>query len=835
MSKQVLTTKTPMVVLSNSLMILPGTTAYIIPRNASTTKLFEEVRDNKYTTLIAILGDEVNGSDKFFKVGVACEANAQTVGNEDRLYLKGLFRIKSLNWTKMEKWEYWVTDWILFEDEPDDFYEDQKEEHILRSEYRITMRSIRKEIRMLLAETVNELRGMRDSNIQDFESILSDMDSYNFYSKESLDYFVWSTLTAMSDIEVQDKYDIMSSRSLTKRLYLLMNCLSAIIEVARGVRVIDKNLRGKINAGDDGREAKKDPGTSIQINEKRSDELPDDEKFSTNDEDLAEKYKKYLKMKKSIKDVTEKNIFREAAMKDFKRLMAFERAGSERTEVAMFNTHLDFILSLPWGKESPRKEDFKEFETIFESEHFGLKKVKDEISDHVAVRKKRPDGKGGVLCFIGPPGVGKTSVCKSIARGQGLEYIRISLGGIRDEAEIRGHRRTYIGALPGRIMTGIKTAGTKNPVFVLDEIDKLGNDLRGSPADALLEVLDSEQNHSFSDHYLEAPFDLSKVFFVCTANTVSGIPVALRDRMDKIYFSGYTEEEKVQIAKNFLVPKVFTDVGLIQEGFDVKWHNNNPDEILLKIIVGYTKEAGVRDIERKLLKIARKIVKEDMKDPGYASRVIITEELVEKIHGRPEDRGRAKETEFGEAIGLVIDEVGRGDITYVQARLSIKTGFMDKSISQTDEAGDALHKSTQRAITVAKSKIENCPEIIKRLKTHLINVQVSDSFTPTDGPSAGITVAVATHSELTHQLVKPYVAMTGAISLTGRVRSVGGVREKVIAAANAGVKEVILPESNRKDFDEEVPQSAKLKLEKTHFVENIDQVLAIVFPKNNPA
>lgn len=649
-------------------------------------------------------------------------------------------------------------------------------------------------------------------------------DGFNKFYRENIDEYIWNVVFALPYMEAHLKQRFLGDRSLWRRILACISLFNINIDVARvdkKVRMTGEAVRGKVRRLPVKSKSKPSPGDSA------GNAVSDDDQFDFSDPDLKAKYQKYLEKKQSIKDDEERSIFIQAATKDFKTLMSFEKTGGNGsgTEVTMINNRLDLILSLPWGKESPIVRGLNELEATVDSEHYGLEKTKEEVSEFLAVQIHHPGGRARILCFVGPPGVGKTSFCKSIAHGLGLEYVRISLGGIRDEADIRGHRVTYIGARPGRIIDGLKSAGFKNIVFVLDEIDKIGSDtFRGDPSTALLEVLDPEQNRSFTDHYLDAPFDLSRVLFICTANTVEGILPALRDRMDIIPFSGYTEEEKIQIAKRFLVPKVFAEVGLTPIDFK--------EDILSKITRGYTKESGVRDLERKLAKIARRIVKDNLKNPDYTEKLVISEELVEKIHGQPRLRGRIRKTKVGAAIGLYVNEVGDGDITYVQAQLSIKTGIIDKSISQTDKAGEDLHKSNQRAVDVVKSKIENIPNIVKKLKTHLIVIQVSDDFSPVDGPSAGVAVVVAIYSKLTGQVVKPYIAMTGAIALLGEVKEVGGIKDKVIAAVNAGAKEIILPESNRKTYNEKVPQSTKSKLDQVYFVEDIDQVLEIVFPED---
>lgn len=838
--KLVIPNKFPVLCLASEAVPLPGIITNVWLGSSTYDELLKEVKTGNLPFVLCLMVQPIAADypDKFYKIGMVAEIKPNPNG-ERLVELRGWFRARAERFGSYmgnPNNYYLATLGRPIKDLADDAFEFVNDRLEPRPEDRVTIAAFLFDIKDGLKKLIRIASELENIDIIALDYIVSRLDGRSFDSYEDIDRFIWEVIASLPHMLPSWKQRFIESTSLGQRIIECLDYIYHNLRLAKLRSKIQENIFDEENeeTEDNNQEipqlVKKPRGVPIKNGQKSQpdgERKKDDEPFfKFKNPELAERFKRYLEMRDSIKDPKEKTEFGRAAIRDFKALKSFGEMSGDKTEVAMIINRLDLILSLPWGKEVPINKNLKEFKNVFESEHFSLEKVEEEVSEFVAVKIQHANGKARILCFVGPPGVGKTSVCKSVAHGLGLEYVRISLGGVRDEADIRGHRVTYIGARPGRIISELKNVSSKNIVFVLDEIDKIGFDtFRGDPSAALLEVLDPEQNHSFTDHYLEAPFDLSKVLFICTANTVAGILPALKDRMDIIPFSGYTEDQKVQIAKRFLVPKAFAEVGLAVIDF--------PEEVLLKVVKGYTKESGVRDLERKLAKIARKIVKNNLEDPGYAERIVISEELVEEIHGRPKySKGRANQTILGEAIGLYVNEVGGGDITYVQAQLSIKTGIVDKSISQTDEAGAALYKSNHRAVDVVKSKVENNPNIVKKLKSHLITIQVSDDFNPVDGPSAGVAVVVAIYSKLTSQLVKPYIAMTGAIALLGKVRAVGGIKEKVIAAANAGIKEIVLPEANRKDFDEDVPQSAKSKLNHIYFTEDIDQVLEIVFQED---
>ncbi len=509
------------------------------------------------------------------------------------------------------------------------------------------------------------------------------------------------------------------------------------------------------------------------------------------------------------------NLPEEAKKVALKELERLNQMPPMAPEVGIIRTYIDWIIELPWSNSTPDNLDVKNAAKILERDHYGLKKAKERILEYIAVRSLKPKKeRQPILCFVGPPGVGKTSLGRSIADALGRKFVRVSLGGVRDEAEIRGHRRTYIGALPGRIIQTMKRAGTSNPLFMLDEIDKLYSDFRGDPASAMLEVLDPEQNYAFSDHYLEMPFDLSKVMFVTTANSLSTIPSPLLDRMEVIDFPGYIEEEKIEIANRYLIPRQFEENGI--EEFGVKFES----AALQRIIREYTYEAGVRGLEREIGKVCRKIAR--MKAEGKKYPESVAAEMTEKFLGPqqvfPSEAERSDEV--GVATSLAWTENG-GEIMPVEVAIIEGKG----SMQMTGQMGEVMQESGQAALTYIKSRARQLKldmDVFERLDIH---VHMPEGGIPKDGPSAGITMASAIISALTGRPVFRHVGMTGEITLRGRVLPIGGVREKVLAAYRAGLKTVILPEKNMKDLVD-LPKAAKSEL-KIIPVKHMDDVLGI--------
>ncbi|HOE16299.1 MAG TPA: endopeptidase La [Syntrophorhabdaceae bacterium] len=502
---------------------------------------------------------------------------------------------------------------------------------------------------------------------------------------------------------------------------------------------------------------------------------------------------------------------RKIAEKELDRLSKMSTMSAEYT---VSRTYLDWLTELPWSKATEDNLDIDGANTILDEDHYNLVKIKKRILEYLAVRKLKADMKGPILCFVGPPGVGKTSLGKSIARALGRKFMRISLGGIRDEAEIRGHRRTYVGALPGRIIQGIKKAGSNNPIFMLDEVDKIGMDFRGDPSSALLEVLDPEQNWSFSDHYLEVPFDLSKVMFIATANMLDPVPPALKDRMEVLELPGYTEEEKLMIAKQFLIPKERSEHGLNEDLIEFE------DEALKVIIRSYTRESGVRNLEREIAAICRSVAKDVAQ--GKKEKQVITGDSIHGYLGPVKFFAEvAERTKYsGVATGLAWTPTG-GDILFIESTKMRGKG----NLSLTGQLGDVMKESAQAALSYIRSKANDYRIAEDFFEKNDLHVHVPQGAIPKDGPSAGVTMLVSLVSLLTDQPVRNDVAMTGEITLRGLVLPVGGIKQKVLAAKRAGIKSVLLPKLNEKDL-EEVPESIKENMD-FRFIERMDEAVHI--------
>ncbi|MDP3988155.1 MAG: endopeptidase La [Candidatus Levybacteria bacterium] len=505
----------------------------------------------------------------------------------------------------------------------------------------------------------------------------------------------------------------------------------------------------------------------------------------------------------------------EKAKKEVKKLGQMNQFNPEGGYI---RNYLDWLISLPWSVESKNNVNIKSAEKILDEDHFGLKKVKERIIEYLAVHKLAGKMKGPILCFVGPPGVGKTSIGKSIARALGRKFVRVSLGGIRDEAEIRGHRRTYVGALPGRIIQGVKDAETKNPVFMLDEIDKVGADFRGDPSSALLEALDPEQNNQFSDHYLEVAFDLSDVMFITTANVLDTIPPALRDRLEVIHFAGYTQDEKFHIADDFLLKKQMEAHGLKEKNVELE------NDAIRHIIQYYTREAGVRSLERQIASIFRKVAKKVAE--GKKEKIIVSPKTVAKFLGPEKFTSTIleKKDEVGISTGLFWTEAG-GGILFIEVALMPGKG----SLTLTGQLGDVMKESCQAAMSYIRARANQFGLPDKFYQKIDVHVHVPEGAVPKDGPSAGIAITSAIISALTKIPVKRKVGMTGEITLRGRVLEIGGVKEKVIAAHSAGLRTIILPKENKKDL-EDVPKEV-IKDLKFIFVSHMDEVFDIALSK----
>jgi ATP-dependent Lon protease len=602
---------------------------------------------------------------------------------------------------------------------------------------------------------------------------------------------------SLLDLKPVDKQMLLEISSVNERLERVAERLSYEIKILE----LEKSIANKT-------QARFDKGVREAVLRERKRTI-EKELGELGVEDEDEKEIKELKDK-----IDQAKMPLEVCKKAMEELNRLKKMSPNNPEMGYVRTYLDWLVALPWSKESPNDVSLEKAKKVLNEDHFGLEKIKERILEYLAVMKLKEKVKTGsasgptILCFIGPPGVGKTSIGRSIARALGRKFVRVSLGGIRDEAEIRGHRRTYVGALPGRIIQGIKTAGTRNPVFMLDEIDKIGVDFRGDPSSALLEALDPEQNKEFSDHYLEAPFDLSKVFFIATGNILDTIPPALRDRMEVIRFPGYTEEEKFSIAKKYLWPKQLEVNGLKKGDWVLM------EEALLEIIRGYTREAGVRNLERNIASVCRKVAKRIAEQKPIEKE--ITTARIRKFLGshRLSPVVLEKKDEVGVATGLAWTEAG-GEVLFVEIALMPGRG----QLLLTGQLGDVMKESAQAAMTFTKSHYKELglkENFAQKLDVH---VHVPEGAVPKDGPSAGIAMATALVSAITGKPSRKDVAMTGEITLRGRVLEIGGVKEKVLAARRVGVKTVILPKDNRKDL-QEIPTEIKKDL-KFVFIDNL--------------
>ncbi|HET9364780.1 MAG TPA: endopeptidase La, partial [Candidatus Angelobacter sp.] len=506
-----------------------------------------------------------------------------------------------------------------------------------------------------------------------------------------------------------------------------------------------------------------------------------------------------------------------------KELNRLARMSPMAADYSVTRNYIEWLAVLPWAKSSGVVVDIPKAAEVLDADHYDLKKVKDRILDYLSVRRLKPSMKGPILCFVGPPGVGKTSLGRSIARALERKFVRLSLGGVHDEAEIRGHRRTYIGALPGQIIQGLRRAETNDPVFVLDEVDKLGRDFRGDPSSALLETLDPEQNSTFRDNYLDVPFDLSKVLFICTANMLDTIPEPLRDRMEIIELQGYTEDDKTHIAERYLVPKQIEENGLKKEQIEI------PEESVRFISRHYTREAGVRNLERNIGTICRKQARRIAE--GKDEKLLVTPEIIQEFLGGIKiriDTEIAERTKRpGVAVGLAWTPAG-GDILFIEANKMKGRG----SFTMTGQIGEVMQESMQAALTWVRSNADKLGIPEEFFKDHDIHIHVPAGAIPKDGPSAGVTMATALVSLLTDRPVRPLTGMTGEITLSGNVLPIGGVKEKFLAAKRAGVKDILFPAENRMNVDEDLTPE-QLDGLNLHFVTTIEEVLEIALPTSH--
>jgi ATP-dependent Lon protease len=599
------------------------------------------------------------------------------------------------------------------------------------------------------------------------------------------------------------KQELLETASVRKRLETLIRELSKEVEVLE--------LKNKIQEQ-----------VQEQVSQSQREYLLR-EQMKAIQKELGESDDGQTELEELRKKIAESGMTPEAKKESDREVKRLERMTPSSAEYMVARTYLEWMTSLPWAKSSGVEEiDIPKAQTILDEDHYDLEKVMERILDYLAVKKLQPGMKGPILCFIGPPGVGKTSLGKSIARAMGRKFVRISLGGMHDEAEIRGHRRTYIGALPGQILQGLRRAEVNDPVFMLDEVDKLGRDFRGDPSAALMEVLDPEQNGTFRDHYLDVPFDLSKVIFICTANWLDPIPEPLRDRMEMIELAGYTEEEKVHIARKYLIPKQATEHG-IKVGEQIEFTEAG----LRELITSFTREAGVRNLEREIATLVRKQAR--LMAEGKTEKLEVTPDVVHEVLGVPKFRSEREAEERvkrpGVSVGLVWTPVG-GDIVFIEA-----TGMRGgKQFTMTGHLGEVMQESMTAALSWVRANADRYgvdPDFFRKQDIH---IHVPSGAVPKDGPSAGVAMVTALVSLLTGRAVRPRVAMTGEISLLGVVLPIGGVKEKILGARRAGINEVILPADNEPNVKEDL-QPEMLEGITIHYVRTVDQALDIALEK----
>ncbi len=594
-------------------------------------------------------------------------------------------------------------------------------------------------------------------------------------------------------VKVPVKQRLLEADGTVARLRLLSETLASELEIVRLERKIEGQVRSQVHKN------QKEFYLNEQLKAIRK-ELGHQNEFTNELEELGEAIRKA-------------RMPREVATRAMKELDRLTRMSFMSPEATVVRGYIDWLVNLPWRKATKDSLDIATVEQVLDEDHFGLKKVKERIVEYLSVIKLTRQNKAPILCFVGPPGVGKTSLGKSIARALGRRFVRVALGGVRDEAEIRGHRRTYIGSMPGRILQSLRRAGSRNPVFLLDEVDKLGADWRGDPAAALLEVLDPEQNHTFNDHYLEVDFDLSQVMFICTANSLYSIPPALVDRMEVIRLPGYLETDKVEIAKRFLVPKQRAAAGLVERDFSID------DEALRELVNGYTREAGVRNLEREISSLCRKVAKRKAGGTLRKGAKIGVAQLAKLLGPRRWlDSSVERTSRVGVANGLAWTETG-GELLTIE--VSILPGKGDLLL--TGKLGDVMRESGQAAMSYARGRAAQLGLDRWFHRDIDVHVHVPEGAMPKDGPSAGITIATALVSALTGAPTRADVAMTGEITLRGTVLPIGGLNEKVVAARRAGIRTVLAPKANEKDFTE-IPEEVRAELDFV-FVETMDQVL----------
>ena len=766
--------KMPAVAL-RGMVILPGMVAHFDVSRAKSIKAVEEaMMDEQKIFLVAQKDVEQENPDieDLFKIGIIAEVKQviKLQNNIVRILVEGKERAELSAF--LENPDYLLAEIIRFDEEVDDGLPEEAKEAMLRSiqetfgKYVVVNPKMGKELQRQLSE------------ITDLEKLMNQ-------------------LANSLPVHFEEKQKILDAVSMTERYEVLMALLLKEIEII----AIKNDFQAKVKAHVD--KNQKEYLLREQMKVIRE-ELGEDNTESDADHFMDALGK--IKADKEVKEKIKKEIDR------------FKNISSSSSESAVARGYIETLLELPWNKTSRDNKDLKNAEQILNADHYGLEKVKERMLEFLAVRNLTSKGESPIICLVGPPGTGKTSIARSVAKALDKKYVRISLGGVRDEAEIRGHRRTYVGAMPGRIVNGLRSAGVKNPLMLLDEIDKMSSDYKGDTASALLEVLDAEQNKKFRDHYVEIPIDLSEVLFIATANSVQDIPRPLLDRMELIEVTSYTENEKLHIAKEHLLAKQMERNGIRPEQLAIT------DKAMAKIISGYTREAGVRNLERKLGEICRKAARPLYE--GEKEKIKVTEQNLEKFLGKEKYSFDKKNDtdEVGIVRGLAWTSVG-GDTLEIEVNIMPGKG----EFQLTGQLGDVMKESAQAGISYIRSVSEEYHIPKKFFQENDIHIHIPEGAVPKDGPSAGITMATAMLSAITKTPVRAEVAMTGEITLRGRVLPIGGLKEKTLAAKNAGIKTICVPKKNEKDIDEISPEIKKgLKIV---FVEQMKDVLDVAFVK----
>jgi ATP-dependent Lon protease len=765
-------------------VIFPGNTVPIVSaRPKSRAALDAAWATNRLVVFVAQKNERIDDPKQgdLFQVGTVCLIKRiLKVDNEYQLSAEGLVRVYIKGFTQTDNYLE-----AEIEEIPE-LYERNEETEAL-------IRTVREQLRKYLELNGNPLFDM--SSLNNWPLISSSDDPNQLVN----------TICQMIEFKTIDKQQILEMVAASERLQRVSELLAKEIRILEISQKISSHTQERVS-----RMTKE----AILREQMRSIE---EELGETSENSEIREFE--LKIRKS-------NMPKESRDKANKELSRLAKMSSYNPEAAYIRNYIEWLTDLPWKAAPKNKIDMKKAEKVLDEEHYGLKKVKERIMEYLAVYKLAGKLHGPILCFAGPPGTGKTSIGKSIAKALGRKFVKVSLGGIRDEAEIRGHRRTYVGSMPGRMIQSVKQAGTSNPVFMLDEIDKIGADYRGDPSAALLEALDPEQNHSFSDHYLEVPYDLSNVMFITTANMLDTIPPALRDRLEVITYPGYTRDEKFNIAKNHLLPKVIESHGLKGSKIKIDFDDN----AVYQVIDGYTREAGVRNLERELSAVIRKIARK-IAEGEVKTDYKVTEEVVRKLLGPVKFLPELAEIEdmVGASTGLAWSEVG-GSIMFIEVTLMPGKG----AIQLTGQLGDVMKESAQAAMSYVRSSWAALGLNEKFFHKVDVHVHVPEGAVPKDGPSAGIALTTAIVSAFTKIPVRKDIAMTGEVTLRGRVLEIGGLKEKVLAAHRAGVKEIIIPDNNKKDL-EDIPEYILADL-KFHTVKHMDQVLDVAlirspFPK----